>query len=166
MITPFENKEAYKIVRKILFTRKAKVIKNIEKYFENLSMNTLLKSKKIEINDAYIIWVYACIFVDIEYNHDYSQCCLYGSIDYSGMYTKVRESIREEFNRKTLFFNKYLYDRSGILSYITYNLTLVAGLSSSYKSELMKQMNRISRAKGNEFKETLLDLSNNLRMCL
>lgn len=166
MITPFENKEAYKIVRKILFTRKCKVVKNIEEYFKNLSMNKLLKSNKIEINDAYIIWVYACIFVDIECNHNYSQCCLYGSLDYSDMYIKVRENIREEFNRKTLFFNKYLYDRSDILSYIIYNLELVAGLSPSYKSELMKQMNRISRAKGKEFKETLLDLSNILHMFL
>lgn len=158
MITPFGSTEAYKIVKKIAGTGKSKVVKDIEEHFENLSMNTRLKSKKIEIDDAYIIWVYACIFDDIAYSRDYSSFCIYKSKSYADNYIKARDNIREEFNKKKFLSGKYVYNRINILTSITYNLGLIAGLSPSYKSELMKQMNRQSRAIGNEFKETLNEL--------
>ncbi|MDE6832818.1 MAG: hypothetical protein K2J39_01010 [Ruminococcus sp.] len=158
MITPFASAEAFKIVRKIAGTSKSKVVKNIEEHFKNLSMGTRLNSKKIDIDDAYIIWVYACIFDDIAYNRDYSSYCLHKGKSYSEKYIKARENIREEFNRKKILSGKYIYDRVNILSYITFNLQLVAGLSPSYKSELMKQMNRQSRSVENEFKKTLNEL--------
>lgn len=162
MIVPFGIDEAYKAVKKIAGTGKSRVIKNLSEYYENLSY-TIPTTQTVKIEDAYIMWVYACIFDDIAYNHDYSQTCMHKGKSYADKYIKARENIREEFNRKKILSSKYFYNRVDIINSVSFYLYYIAGISPSIKSELMKQTNRKSRAIGKDLKQTLLDL--NFRLC-
>lgn len=159
MMTPFELVDAQKVVKKIVCTHKKGVIRNINKYFRKRFWKILFNKGKITIGikDACTIWVYACIFEDIAYNHDYSRYCSCKSKDYADRYIKAREKIKEEFDRKKGFSRKYK-----ILDNIVCGLNEVAAIPSNVDSEMMKRMNRVSRADGNALRKTLLSLMENL----
>lgn len=57
---------------------------------------------------------------------------------------------------------KYVYNHVKILNKIIDGLKEVAAIPSDVNSELMKQMNRISRTDGNALRKDLMSLSSNL----
>lgn len=161
MITPFENKEAYKIVRNILWIRKNKVIHDLEKYLEYLNNRVYRQHKKniINIYDAYTVWVYACIFDDIGNNNDYSQTCIYKGNSYADKYIKARENIREEFNSTQLFSKKHIYNMPDILCDLGNLLYSVKGDNAD--SGLIRYMKHIGLEE--EFKKDLGRLIRSIR---
>lgn len=161
MMTPFEIGYSERLVKKIARKGQKKAIRNINKYFRNRFWKILFrKSKKVNIGikDACIIWTYACIFDDIAYNCDYSRYCN----GYSDKYKKARDKIKEEFDKKKGLSRKYVYNHVKILNKIIDGLKEVAAIPSDVNSELMKQMNRISRTDGNALRKDLMSLSSNL----
>ncbi|MDE5770718.1 MAG: hypothetical protein K2I06_03660 [Ruminococcus sp.] len=164
MIVPFNDDTAYEVIKKISKTSKGKVIKNIEDWFEKFPKRTFTGKANIIIGveDSITIWVYACIFYDIAYDNDCSQFCTHKGKSYSDKYIKVRDDIKEEFNRKKTLSKKYVYDRADIISNITSGLRDIAGLPTNVTSEIMKQMNSRSRETGKKYKSTFLELEDKL----
>lgn len=167
MIVPFGFEEAYKIVKKISGKRKA--IKILKECFNRLAKCVLPEGEIIRLEDAYIIWVYACIIDDIADNHDYSQSCIHKGKSYARKYIKARENIREELNKIINTFEfvniigaliRYLPYITGMTQYIESNM---GGFSFKVESELTNQINQENSLNENDVKQTLFDLVNNLR---
>ena len=168
MIVPFGFDEAYKAVKKISGTGKSKVIKILEECLRRISKCVLPRGEIIRLEDAYIIWVYACIIDDIAYNHDYSQSCIHKGKSYAGKYIKARENIRVELNKKTNTF-EFMNIMGNLIHYFPYIMgttqyieSNMGGFSFKIESELMNQINQKNSLNENDLKQTLYDLENNL----
>lgn len=160
MIIPFGNLEGYNAIKEIAGTKRGKVIKNLGKYLKNFSMNIIQEQKVIKIEDAYTIWVYACIFDDIGNNNDYSQFCSLNIIEdtsYADIYKKARENIRTEFNNIKMMSKKHTYSMPDILCILSLMLCII---KDNANSELMKRIEHNNLKE--KFEESLRYLIRNI----
>lgn len=158
MITPFDSCKAITSIEIISGVDGKIAVCIIQDFLSRFLNNMFKEDNAVEIDDAYEIWTYACIYDDILNNYDYSVYCSYEEEIYSDRYILVRELMKHELERKKFFSKKSVYNISEILQNIIDCLDYIIGVDC--QSELMKYMESKNTQK--EFESTVIDLQNNL----
>lgn len=158
MITPFDSCKAVTSIEIISGVDGKIAVCMIQDFLSRFEKNMFKEDNVVEIDDAYEIWTYACIYDDILNNYDYSVYCSYEEEIYSDRYISVRELIKHELERKKFFSKKSVYNIPEILQDMIDCLDYIIGVDC--QSELMKYMESKNIQK--EFESTVIDLQNNL----